>query len=670
MRLPRHKARIHRAHVMLRGCVLILGLAATAGCPDGVKPTGPTKSERVRVRSFTEASPVRVVAVLPPYLFTAPGAGLDRWDIGSGARLHLSAEHGLPGDVVAAMAADPERGWLWIAPDGGRTRYDIKSATFAEVPRAPSLLGLADFSGVTLAAAGDGGLWIGHKKGLFYTNPAGQWTETAINKPITSLLRSRDGILWIGSKRGLFSRQTDGETYALGLAEGCDVTEVRFIVRAPDGGPLVVGENGNGDQRIVLLIDDNCASFRASPNERWVAASSRAGEVVVLGDRRFYSVRKPGRGARRLRRDGMRLHPVPIGEAAPAKSPYQVRPLDARVPSGARVMATSDKEIFVGTRDLGTARLASHRAIRWLRRSELVDNATSLSVACADRDDCYVATGAPRVWHFDGERFAPVDSGEARVQAVVRGKGGKIYGLRQGEEDSQLLLAELKKGVWLRTSEVVIATPGGRPELSFARFSPSGVLWVGLQFHDDVNELRPYGVALVDIGLEAVAYHHASTDAGEIARGVLPIPINVVDASFLDDTETWLATSEGAARIRGQKVTVFTEDEGLRSEYLRGVACGSGGMVFVASGQGVGIFDGDRWSYPRGLRRSVNALELARDGRLWMATDRGLVVFDGAKVRRLDFRRGLLQNQIDDVVIDHFDRIWVRGSKGLTVVTL
>jgi hypothetical protein len=32
-------------------------------------------------------------------------------------------------------------------------------------------------------------------------------------------------------------------------------------------------------------------------------------------------------------------------------------------------------------------------------------------------------------------------------------------------------------------------------------------------------------------------------------------------------------------------------------------------------------------------------------------------------------RRGLLQNDIDDVAIDHLGRVWVRGSQGLTVVT-
>ena len=65
----------------------------------------------------------------------------------------------------------------------------------------------------------------------------------------------------------------------------------------------------------------------------------------------------------------------------------------------------------------------------------------------------------------------------------------------------------------------------------------------------------------------------------------------------------------------------------------------------------------------------VNDIEIARDSRLWMATDRGVAVFDGARVRRLDVRRGLLENQIEDLVIDHVGRLWLRGARGLTVVT-
>ncbi len=663
---------------MMSGGSLLGAIAAAAaglvlaGCPDSGGHKGPQKTERVHVRSFTEASPVRAIAAAPPYVFTAAERGLDRWQLPDGDGLHLSAEHGLPGDRVAAMAADPERGWVWIITEGGLTRYDVKSSTFAEVPPAPSVLGLGDLQQATLAAAANGGLWIGDRKGLFYTNQAGQWTATGVTSPVTALVHTADGRLWIGGDQGLYYRQLDGQTFELGSQLGCDLARVRFIVLAPGGEPLIVGENAAGAQRVVLWRDEACATYRASPKERWLAAASRQDDVVILTERRLYSLHAPHGGALRLQRDGMRLYPVPVAGAKGPRSPYHIEPLDLEVPTGALVLATAGDEILVGTRDLGTARLGNGRRrarVRWLRRGELAEGASSLSVACQARDDCYVATGAPHAWRFDGDTFRRFDSGDSRVLAVVRNRKGRIYGFQRGEEDQHLVLAEIKKGVWLHTSEITIETPGGRPEISFARFSPGGVLWVGLRFRDEAGELRPYGVALVDIGLGAVAYHHASADVGEVEKGVLPIPINVVEAAFLGESETWLATTEGAARVRGNKVTVFTEDDGLRSEFLRGIACMSGGVVFVASRQGVGVYDGDRWQYPAPLRRPVNDIEVARDNRLWMATNRGVAVYDGAKVRRVDVRRGLLQNHIDDIVIDDYGRIWARGSMGLTIIT-
>jgi len=624
------------------------------------------------LRSFSEAAPVRVIAVAPPYAFIASDHGVVRWELNSGEGLLLTAEDGLAGDRVESMAADLPRGWVWIATDAGLTRYDTNSATFSEVPRAPSMLGLDSMEGTVLEPAGDGGLWVGHPKGLFYTDGIGQWTSTPLTARITALFRSKDGNLWIGTQGGIIVRQADGETYRYGDAQGCGVLDVRSIVRAPDGGPLILGTAANGKQRIVMLLDDRCATFRASPDERWLDAVSRKNEVVVRTARRLYTLRPPRRGARRLRRDGMRLVPVKVGDSPTVRSPYVLRVLDLRLPAGVRTAAVADDEILVGTRNLGTARLFTGRRrgrSRWLRRSELVDGASSLSVACAKRNDCYVATGSTRAWRFDGETFVPLESDNLRVLAVARSPKGDVYGLRRGEDDKHVVLARLLDGVWLRVSEIKIDTPGGQPELSFARFSPSGVLWVGLHYRDAAGELRPYGVALVDVELEAVAYHHASVDATETAKGVLPIPVNVVDVSFLDENETWLATTEGAARIRGQQVDVFTEGEGLRSEFLRGIACSVGGMVFVASGQGVGTYDGETWDYPPSLRFPVNDIEIGSDSRLWMATDRGVAVYDGARVRRLDVRRGLLENQIEDVAIDHFGRIWVRGSRGLTIVT-
>jgi hypothetical protein len=51
-----------------------------------------------------------------------------------------------------------------------------------------------------------------------------------------------------------------------------------------------------------------------------------------------------------------------------------------------------------------------------------------------------------------------------------------------------------------------------------------------------------------------------------------------------------------------------------------------------------------------------------------MATDRGMALYDGRKVKRLDTRRGLLENELADIAIDELGRVWARGAESLTLV--
>ena len=66
---------------------------------------------------------------------------------------------------------------------------------------------------------------------------------------------------------------------------------------------------------------------------------------------------------------------------------------------------------------------------------------------------------------------------------------------------------------------------------------------------------------------------------------------------------------------------------------------------------------------------SSTAIAIGRDGRLWLATARGIAVYDGRRVRRVDVRRGLLENEIAEVVVDEYGRLWARGARSLAVVS-
>lgn len=644
------------ANRALRSAALF-ALVALAGCTSHAEPP-PPPGARVRVRAFTEATPVSHIVAVPPFAFAATGSGIDRWDLRSGQAKHLGAEEGLAGQRVQALDVDRVRAQLWIATELGLSRYDLASSAFGPVPPPPEALGIDSFEGATLAAS-DRGVWLGLARGLFHVSADGAWSSTGITAPVSDLVVDAEGTLWVGTSVGLFVERA-GVWRPLGPELGCDLASVRFVALGPDGRAVAVGENAGGRQRIAIAEGEACQSYRSSPDQVWRAAASRPSELLVLTDARLYSMRRPVAGARALGRDGIQLLTVPrMDGERPLSSPYAMRAAAGQVPAGAQALAAFEDEVLVGTRNLGTARVAADRTgpVAWLRRGELVDAAHTLSVACVARDDCYVATGSRSAWRFDGERFVPTGGGERRVLAVARGPAGQIIGLRQTPDGRRIALAELRGDQW-REMGFAIETPGADPEVPFARFAPGGLLWVGLRYRDEAGEVRPWGIAQVDLTSGTVAYQRAG--GGET--------IDVLAVDFRGE-EAWLATSHGAAQMLGGKVSIVGDVEGQGSGNLRGVACGAGGVVYVAGAQGIGHYDGSQWIYPRALAQPVNDIDLAPDGRLWMATERGLVVYDGTRVRRLDARRGLVENHIRDLALDQYGRVWLRGAHSLGLVT-
>jgi hypothetical protein len=228
-------------------------------------------------------------------------------------------------------------------------------------------------------------------------------------------------------------------------------------------------------------------------------------------------------------------------------------------------------------------------------------------------------------------------------------------------------VSRLDDGKFIPVAELKFETPSGATALSFAKFAPDKLLWLGLRYYDEENDPRPYGVAIVDLSLNAVSYHRESADDSK-KTGVLPVPNDVVDVAFLEG-ESWFASGSGAVRLKGNQVKVWSEADDLKSEILRGLVATEGGAVYTASSAGVGEYDGQKWTYPQALAIPTNCIARSEDGRLWLGTDRGLVAYDGKTTDKIDRRAGLLDERVLDVAVDQFSRVWVRTAEGLAVVS-
>ncbi|MBA3456804.1 MAG: hypothetical protein H0T42_27190 [Deltaproteobacteria bacterium] len=650
---------------------LLVGLLVLGACPTPEPPAAPippVSTGKVRVRVFTEPTPVRMLATAERFVFVATEHDLERFDDGGGV-FALTPSTGLSGSQVLALGPDPDRKQVWIVTDGGLGRYETQTEVYSSIEDPPASIGL-DFTtlakdgGASIASAKDGGAWIGTPNGLIYVSAKGGWTSTAIKDPITAVARDHAGWLWIATTTGLMARKPSGDTLKIGTGQGLAITTPRLLVELPGDRMLVIGTDEAGHERVAFGKELAWQTYRALPEVTWDAATRRTNGAVVMGGGRVYRIglADPNR-VRPLARDGLRL--VPVSGASTA-SEWEIDPIDLVVPPGAPSLgAVADDQLLIGTRDLGTARFrisgdGRAQPREWLRRKQMFQDATTLSVACSKVDECWIATGARQAWRWTGERFVAGGPDEV-VLAVVRDPGGTIYALHRGTAEATIQLSRIDRtGTWTAVPNVVLETPGTAPEISFARFASPGALWVGLRYRDGMDR-RPYGIATIETAMGKVSYHRTG-------GMLLPIPIGVVDGDVRGET-AWFATNEGVARLVHGQVKVWSEADGLLSEVARAVTIGSTGNAIVATGAGAGIWDGKAWAFPPALRFELNDVVATRNGQVWMATERGIAAWDGSKVRRVDMRRGLAENQILDVAVDQFDRVWARGAGSLTLIS-
>jgi hypothetical protein len=624
--------------------------------------------------TYSEPSAVTGLAASGGSLLVGTTAGLERWELQSGARTRIGEADGLVGKRVRALGTiSPTQ--VWIATNQTIARYDAgtRKATSLPPPAAAMAKGLSDLR--VIVADPKGGAWAGGKSGLYRIDDAGAWTSGGYDGQVTALyVGPPNDTVWIGTPDGVLERNSAGVFSRYGEKEGLGIAWVSHLLAGPQGETTVVGYDAKGAHQIAFLDDATFSTFRLSPANAILAATRRQGELLLVVPGRVLSVSAApadNDAARELVRDGLHLSPV-MGKKR--RAPYRIAALPALPPPEVTHVLPLGPELFAGTRSVGTARLSLGRqdGRAWFRSHELVEGSTSLTVACRAANDCYVATGGRQAWRFDGKVFSPVTLKDAPKDgmialAAVRAPAGEIMLLYRSLAEHGLHVAKLGPEGFVPDATLQLSTPNGTTMLTFAKFSPDGLLWVGLEYLDGEGDSRPFGVATIDLSLNVVSYHHE--DARDAKQtGVLPVPNDSVDVAFLGD-EIWFASKSGAARIEREQVTVWSEADELRSEILRGVVTTEGGVVYVASSSGVGEFDGTRWSYPKALSIRTNAIARGKDGRLWLGTPRGLVVFDGKSTARYDRRDGLLDEMIENIVVDESGRVWARSDAGITIVS-
>jgi hypothetical protein len=648
-----------------------------------------------KILNFTDTYPATMVADNATLLYVGSTRGLVRWDLTTGKHAVLTTKEGLPDNRIAAVAVDTSA--VWVATAKGVVR--LAGRGVEKAPAAP----VGEFL-TGLKPSGDGRtVWAGGPEGLARLR-TGVWERYLPDLGITSLTTGDGGVVWVGtSGKGVLRVPPAGDHFDIyGAQQGLEIDNVRGIARL--GKDVVVVGDGPGGPRLALYDPglDRFFSYTVELDKKTISptwAARGGADTYIAVDKVLYRLAVAAPEAppveSRLRVQARPTTPTPPprkvapaaelptsaldGAAAttlppsPKKMPPPPAPrLDAveasfALPDGVTSVGSSDRGLLLGTRFLGATRV-ENGVVRTFRVTDLAAGAERLTLACSG-ENCYLATGGPRAWRFDGQSFqeAKVDPEPgSRVLAMILDPHGQVLAIHRGAKDADLRISTVAGKTWSPVTIQPISVPFGHPELNFAVFAPTGKLWVGLRYLDADNDLVDFGVAEIGLDGGEVRYHRQ----GLMDEKALVVPNDTVAMYWKSAAEAWFATRSGAAHLSGGKVRVFTENEGMESELIRDIGPGPSNEIWVATGKGTGKYDGARWTFPRMGPFYLKATSLGHDekGHVFIGGEKGLFCVGDCEPDPIDSRRGLLDNAVIDLNVDSRGRVWVLTPKGISIV--
>ncbi|MEO8049281.1 MAG: two-component regulator propeller domain-containing protein [Acidobacteriota bacterium] len=144
--------------------------------------------------------------------------------------------------------------------------------------------------------------------------------------------------------------------------------------------------------------------------------------------------------------------------------------------------------------------------------------------------------------------------------------------------------------------------------------------------------------------------------------------------SMLEDGggHLWIVTNDyQLIRISGSKVKVFSEEDGLPTQYFSCLVRGEGDEVWACTPTGLVRFQGDKFEVhesPEQISRRPNTGCRGSDGKIWMAGGDLLTTWDGSQFSRVALKSvsGDLQMR---TLLCSGDDVWIGTGKGLVRYT-
>ena len=589
-------------------------------------------------------------------LWVGTRGGLARFDGARFVPFTTQTEPGLPSDAVSALWAAPD-GALWVGTLGGLARY--RGGRFRAWTAAD---GLPDDTVWDVAGGPGGAVWVGTLGGLarlqdgrftVYTQADGLPTDD-----VRAVGVAPGGAVWAGTYGGGASRLAGGALRSWPLADAPAGPWVHALLAERDGVWLGVGQ-GQSDRSAHQLLRLEGGQIRPPRPGGLRPAPVLSSVRALLRDRRGdLWVGTYGGGVVRFRggaaetfaaADGLsddrvsalfegRDGTVWVGtagglDALRPRSPFTTVGVAEGLPSSdvRAVMEGADGTMWAATAG-GLARIDGDGVTALTVRDGLPE--AFVQSLWAGRDALWLGGRHSVTRYADGAftRYPlPAAWPEAVVRSVVEDDAGRVWlgsagaGLVRFRPGGSRAFTEAD-GLAHNSVTALLAVPGGR----------GGRLWVGTS----------RGLSLFAGGA------FRAFPGQERFEGVN------VRSLYRDAAGTlWVGTyGRGLMRLEGGEVAVFTTRDGLHDDGAWAVLEDDAGRLWISCDRGVfrvskaaldAVADGRAarvWSVVYGTADGLRSAEAngaakpsgwrSADGRMWFATQRGVVVVDPARAGR------------------------------------
>ncbi len=349
------------------------------------------------------------------------------------------------------------------------------------------------------------------------------------------------------------------------------------------------------------------------------------------------------------------------------------------------LVQTDDGTLWIATYGGGLVKYRNHEFSR-LDVPGLLDDKTAVrALDIGIHGELLIGTFDKGLFIWDGNRLDKVDIPRGMISAQIKDliemPDGKIWvstnkGLFSSKDDR-----------WSK-----IALPCGQTHSTGAMYlDEDGSLWVGApdglihMTSSGANLVEPPQDLLWDDVQDILRDNKGRLWIATFGSGLLILDEgrftafdwrgNPADFSirrlFEDrDGSIWVGTgSLGVSRLRATPFVAINKAAGLPNENIwvldndhhggMWVGMDAGGLARIKGGKIVDII-GEKEGLPGKVVHSICA---ARDGSLWVGTDRGVARFKGGRVKTWDVSNGLAHNQVRSIFEDRSGTIWV-GTLG------